>query len=51
MTFDQTLARVPFLRALRHTFADQALLKVCLDRMSSCQYFRLPSTGFHSKAK
>ena len=36
MIFDQMLARVQLLRALRHIFADQALLKVCVDRMSFC---------------
>ena len=36
MTFDRMLARVPLLRVLRHTFADQALLKVCVDSMSFC---------------
>ena len=36
MTSEQMLARVTLLRAVRHTFADQALLKICVDRMSFC---------------
>lgn len=44
MTFDQMIAQVPLQRALRHTFADQALgfaeleslLKVYVDSMSFC---------------